>query len=97
MPRVSGRRLIIGTILMGIITPGVIFLLLGLSTVSQFFTIAACTFLAWGVGDLLATILEQPRLKGRTPTAALREDWERRSGEDGATSSHSSSTATDRS
>ena len=66
---------------MGIILPVVIFLLLGLKTVSQFLTIAASTFLTWGVADLLATILEKPRLKGRTPSAALREDWERRSGE----------------
>jgi len=78
---VSGRRLIIGIVLMGIILPVVIFLLLGLKTVSQFLTIAASTFLTWGVADLLATILEKPRLKGRTPSAALREDWERRSGE----------------
>ena len=77
----SGRRLIIGIVLMGIILPVVIFLLLGLKTVSQFLTIAASTFLTWGVADLLATILEKPRLKGRTPSAALREDWERRSGE----------------
>ena len=83
----SGRRLIIGIILMGIILPTVIFLLLGLHTASQFLTIAASTFLAWGVGDLLAMILEKPRLKGRTAGAALRD----------ATSSRSSSEATDRS
>lgn len=76
---------------MGIILPIVIFLLLGLNTASQLLTIAASTFLAWGVGDLLATILEKPRLKGRTPGAALREDWERRSGDDASTSSRSSS------
>jgi len=100
---VSGRRLIIGIVLMGIILPIVIFVLLGLTTISQFLTIAACTFLAWGVGDFLALILERPRLQGRTPGAALREDWERRSGEEARpsgediTSSRSSSTATDRS
>ena len=74
----SRHRLIIGVILMGIILPIVIFLLLGLTTASQLLTIAASTFLAWGVGDLLATILERPRLKGRTPQGAFREDWERR-------------------
>jgi hypothetical protein len=63
---------------MGVLLPLVIFLLLGLTTFSQLFTIAASTFLAWGVGDLLATILEKPRLKGRTPGGAFREDWERR-------------------
>jgi len=94
---VSGRRLIIGIILMGLILPLIIFLLLGLTTLSQFFTIAASTFLAWGVGDFLATILEQPRLKGRSPQGALREDWERRAGEEPPTPSRSSSAATDRS
>jgi len=75
---------------MGIILPITIFLLLGLTTASQLLTIAASTFLAWGVGDLLATILEKPRLKGRTPQGAFREDWDRRS-EGPTTSSRSSS------
>ena len=56
---------------MGVITPVTIFFLLGLSTFSQFFTIAASTFLAWGVGDLLATILEKPRLQNRSARAAI--------------------------
>jgi len=64
---------------MGILLPLVIFLLLGLNTISQLLTIAASTFLAWGVGDLLATILEKQRLKDRTPQGAFREDWDRRS------------------
>lgn len=77
----SGRRLIIGAIGMGIILPLAIFLLLGLQTASQFFTIAASSFLAWGAADLLASILEKPRLTDRTPGGAIREDWERRAGE----------------
>ena len=77
----SGRRLIIGAIGMGIILPLALFLLLGLQTPSQFFTIAASSFLAWGVADLLASILEKPRLTNRTPGGAIREDWERRAGE----------------
>lgn len=64
---------------MGIAVPVMVFLLLGLHTVSQLFTIAASTFLAWGVCDVLASILERPRLSGRSPGKALREDWERRS------------------
>ncbi len=63
---------------MGVILPLALFLLLGLQTPSQLFTIAASTFLAWGVADLLASILEKPRLKNRTPGGAIREDWERR-------------------
>lgn len=66
---------------MGIAVPLTIFFLLDLSTVTEFFTIAATTFLAWGVADLFASILEKPRLKGRSPGAAIREDWERRTTE----------------
>lgn len=66
---------------MGIAVPLSIFFLLGLSTVTEFFTVAATTFLSWGVADLFATILEKPRLKDRSPGAAIREDWERRTTE----------------
>lgn len=66
---------------MGILIPVALFLLLGLHSLSQLFTIAATTFLSWGVADLLATILEKPRLQGRSPGKALQEDWERRSKE----------------
>lgn len=64
---------------MGIALPTALFFLLGLQTPSQFFTLAASTFITWGVADLLASILEKPRLKDRSPGAAIREDWERRS------------------
>jgi hypothetical protein len=74
----SGRRLIVGVIVMGIAVPLTIFFLLGLHTPSQFFTVAATTFLAWGVADLLATILERPRLENRSPKLAIKEDLERR-------------------
>jgi hypothetical protein len=78
---VTGKRLIIGLIVMGIALPLTIFFLLGLHTRAQFFTIAASTFLTWGVTDFLATILERPRLQNRTPRGAIREDWERRQNE----------------
>ncbi len=77
----SGPRLIVGIIVMGIAVPLAIFFLLDLSTVTEFFTVAATTFLSWGVADLFATILERPRLKDRSPGAAIREDWERRTTE----------------
>ena len=77
----SGLRLLIGVIVMGIAIPITLFLLLGLHAWSDLFTIAAVTFLAWGVADLLATILEKPRLQGKSPGKALREDWDRRSTE----------------
>jgi len=75
---VSGKRLIIGLIVMGIALPATLFFLLGLQTPSQFFTIAASTFLTWGVTDLFASILERPRLQNRSPGRAFREDLERR-------------------
>lgn len=77
----TGPRLIVGIIVMGIAVPLAIFFLLDLSTVTEFFTVAGTTFLSWGVADLFATILERPRLKGRSPAAAIREDWERRTTE----------------
>ncbi len=78
----SGPRLIVGVIVMGIGVPLTIFLLFGFRTPSQFLTVAATTFLAWGVADFLATILERPRLQNRSPGMALKEDIERRRGEE---------------
>ena len=81
---------------MGVAVPLVIFFLLDLKTPAQLFGIAATTFLAWGVADLFASILEKPRLKDRTPGRAIREDLQRRQNDE-ATASRSSSAATDRS
>lgn len=77
----SGTRLVVGIIVMGIAIPAMLFFLLGLQTFSQFFTISAATFLAWGLADLLANILERPRLANRSAGDALRDDWERRTKE----------------
>ena len=77
----SGIRLVIGIIVMGIAVPVTLFLLLHLHTLSELLTIAAVTFLSWGFGDLVSSIMERPRLKDRSPGRALREDWERRSKE----------------
>jgi hypothetical protein len=74
----TGRRLIVGVIVMGIAVPLTICFLLRLRVPSQFFTIAATTFLAWGVAHLLASVLERPRLENRSATQALRDDIERR-------------------
>jgi len=74
--------LIVGVIVMGIGVPLTIFFLFGFHTPSQFLTVAATTFLAWGVADFLATILERPRLQNRSPGMALKEDIERRRGEE---------------
>jgi len=75
---VSGLRLIVGVIFMGVLLPLTLFLLLGLRTIPQFATIAVASLITWGVADLLATILERPRLQNRSPGDALRQDWERR-------------------
>ena len=77
----SGLRLAIGAVVMGVLLPVALFLLLGLQTWSQLFTLSAAIFLTWGVADLLAGILEKPRLQNRTPGGAFREDWDRRSKE----------------
>lgn len=77
----SGRRLVVGLIVMGVAVPVTLFFLLGLQTVSQLLTVAATTFASWGVADLLATILEKPRLKDRSARHAMSEEWERRTKE----------------
>ena len=64
---------------MGIAVPVTLFFLLDLHESSQLFTIAAVTFLSWGVADLLATILGKPRLQDRSPGKAIREDLVQRS------------------
>ena len=91
----TGKRLVIGAVVMGVIVPLVLFFLLGLKTYSQLFTIAATTFLTWGVADLLATILERPRGEKRSTREALQE-WERHK-TGGSTASRSSSAEADRS
>lgn len=68
----------VGIFVMGIAVPLTLFFLLHLTTVSQLLTVATVTFLSWGVADLLAGILERPRLKDRSPGKAIREDLERR-------------------
>lgn len=66
---------------MAVIIPITLFLLLELNRLTQLLTIAATTFIAWCVADVLATILSRPRLQNRSPGGAFREDWERRSKE----------------
>ena len=75
----TGIRLGVGVIVMGIAVPITLFLLLDLHSLPQLFTLAAVTFVAWGVADLLSTILEKPRLRDRSPGKSLKEEWERRS------------------
>jgi hypothetical protein len=69
---------LVGAVVMGVLLPLALFFLLDLHTGPQFFTLAAAIFLTWGVADLLAGILEKPRLRNRTPTGAFREEFDRR-------------------
>lgn len=66
---------------MGIAVPVTLFFLLGLHSISALLTVAATTFFSWGVADLLAGILERPRLQGKSPGRAIKEDWDRRAKE----------------
>ena len=75
----SGVRLLIGFIVMGVIVPAILFFFLELDTFPQFFTIAATCVIAWGIADLVAQILSRPRLTDRSPTGAIR-DWEKKQG-----------------
>lgn len=77
----SGIRLVVGIITMGIAVPVMLFFLLELQRITQLLTIAAATFLTWCVTDFMATLLAKPRLKDRTPGGAFREDWRGRSNE----------------
>lgn len=69
---------------MGVAVPVTLFLLLDLHTLGGFVTIAATTLFSWGVADLLASILERPRLSGRSPAAAIREHSSQLKGDGGS-------------
>lgn len=71
----TGQRLLIGAIVMGVTVPSVLFFLLRLTSFSQWFTISATCFFCWGVADLTASILARPRLRDRSPGSAIKE-WE---------------------
>lgn len=75
---VSGLRLVVGLIVMGVLLPIALWFLLGLQTINQLLTLSAAIFLTWGVADLLASILAKPRLRDRSPGKAIGEEWERR-------------------
>ena len=59
----SGKRLLVGIVVTGVLVPLALFFLLHLESLTQLFAIAGTTFTAWGVTDLFASILERPRLK----------------------------------
>lgn len=75
-----GVRLATGFVIMGIAVPLTLFFLLGLN-VTQGIAVAATTFLSWCVTEVMASILERPRLQDRSPQQAFREDLGRRAEE----------------
>lgn len=75
----TGVRLVAGILVMGIAVPLLLFSLLELQTINQLVTLSLVCFFAWGVADLMAAILERPRLKDRTAKGAWK-DWEKKDG-----------------
>ncbi|MCM2316345.1 MAG: hypothetical protein NDJ92_14450 [Thermoanaerobaculia bacterium] len=75
----TGVRLVAGILVMGIAVPLLLFSLLELQTLNQLVTLSLVCFFSWGVADLMAAILERPRLKDRTAKGAWK-DWEKKDG-----------------
>lgn len=71
----SGPKLRVGIIFMGIAVPLVLFYLLHLEDLRQLLIISGVTFAVWCLADLAGEILSRPRLKDRGPRDAIR-DWE---------------------
>ena len=69
----TGVRLLVGFIVMGIAVPAILFFFIPLTSFTQLFVVAATNVLAWGIAHLAAMILARPRLEDRSPGAALRE------------------------
>lgn len=69
----SGKRLVVGLVVMGVVVPAILFFALRLERLSQLFVVSTTCFLAWGIADLTADILSRPRLEDRSPGRALRD------------------------
>ena len=69
----TGQRLVIGLVVMGIAVPAILFFFIPLRTPAQFFTVAVTCFLAWGIASFASDILGRPRLANRTPGSAFRD------------------------
>jgi hypothetical protein len=74
---VSGARLGVGFLVMGVFVPLTLFLFLGFDSINAFLILAVTTFCGWCLADVMANILSRPRLKDRTPSDAL-HNWEGR-------------------
>jgi len=68
----TGPRLIVGVIVMGVFLPLILFFLLDLRTLTEMFILSMSCFLTWGVADLVTSIISRPRLLDRSPSDALK-------------------------
>lgn len=75
----SGLKLAVGVLIMGLFVPLILGYFLELHTMGQFFTVAGTCIIGWAISDLTGTILARPRLQNRSPSDAIR-DWERNDG-----------------
>jgi hypothetical protein len=69
----SGRRLWIGLVAMGIIVPLVIGYIIKLDTFGEYFAVAIPSFFGWCIVDFIANVMSRPRLENRTARGAIRE------------------------
>lgn len=76
----SGQKLAVGVLVMGVLVPLIVGYFLQLHTLGQFFTVAVTCVIGWAISDLTGTILARPRLQNRSPGDAIR-DWERSEGD----------------
>ena len=72
----KGPRLAVGIVVMGIVVPLSLWILLHLQSIGSVLIVAATCICGWAVAEVMASILERPRLKGSSPAAAIRE-WEK--------------------
>ena len=71
---------------MGLFVPAILGFLLELRDLSNYLTIAATCFFAWGLADLAANIIVRPRIAKRTASEVVRA-WEESRGPGEARSS----------
>ena len=79
----AGPRLVTGLIAMGLVTPLLLFFLLGLERPIDLLVLSVTCFSTWGVADLIGNLLSRPRLEHRSPTDALKsiENLQKKSGD----------------
>lgn len=69
----SGKRLIVGSIVMGVLAPVTIFFFLELRSLTLLAGLMATLFMGWCLTDFTATILSRSRHEGRGLSEAVRD------------------------